>query len=140
MRQNKISHRNKQQGMTLIEVLVASTILFSFLAVMTQVMGTATIASDQAEKNITISLNMPFIIDEIKSEMDAGKTSSNGELHIADVSYTWQAKQIDRLPILHSPLQVQPITRFVMLYNIKLIINFKSLQKVFHYTDVISEK
>lgn len=130
----------KQQGMTLIEVLVAATILFSFLVVMTQVMGTASISSDQAEKNITITLNMPFIVDEIENNINAGKFSSKGELAMAEVSYQWRASPQMRHSIWQSPLQTNTKKRYVSLYNVELDVSYKTLQKTFSYVEVVSEK
>lgn len=127
-----------QKGMTLIEVLVASTILFSFLAVMTQVMATASIASDQAEKNVTISLNMPFIIDQVTIDINKGRMSSTNAYFTPEISYQWRAQSKERKEIRRSTLQSGKI-RYVTLYNVELSIGYKGLKKVFYYTELLSE-
>jgi len=144
MRQNKYQHLditfNSQKGMTLIEVLVAATILFSFLVMMTQAMSTAAIASQQAEKNISVSLNMPFIVDQIKSEIKKGVLSANGQTKLNSVIYNWHAEQQQRKAILQPGLREQNIKRFARLYEIELTVSNKSLQKKYHYMEMISEK
>lgn len=128
------------QGMTLIEVLVASTILFSFLAVMTQVMGTAAIASTQAEKNVTVSLHMPFIVDEINIDINQGRFSANGSLSASGITYQWRAIQKKHHEILKPSLEHEVKTRYVSLYNVELTTEYKGLQKTFNYVEVFSEK
>jgi hypothetical protein len=126
--------------MTLIEVLVAATILFSFLVVMTQAMSTAAIASQQAEKNISVSLTMPFIVDQIKSELKKEILSSNGKIKLNNITYEWIAKQHLRKVILQQPIEEQNIKRFTTLYKIDLTIRKNSLHKSFHYMEIINEK
>jgi len=131
---------HKQQGMTLIEVMVASTILFSVLVLMSQVMGTALKSSEQAEKNINISYNMPFIIDEIKLKIDIGKSSGNDVFFNKELTYNWQANLSKQSPINKYSGINSASDRKVKLYTVILNIKYKKLEKSFEYMEVLSEK
>jgi len=140
MKRASLHMHHKQNGMTLIEVLVASTILFSVLALMSQVMGGALKGSEQAQKNIEISYGMPFILDGIKSKMAEGALSENGMNFSQDLSYNWHASVIKELPIYQFVGQGTPSKRKVKLYEVVLNIKFKQLEKNFNYMELQSEK
>jgi len=131
--------RHKQQGMTLIEVLIASTILFSVLALLSQVMVGALKSSEQAEKNINISYNMPFIVDKIKLEIKDDGSLSGNYSYSDSVSYRWQAQLNQQQPIYQTVMQNSSNGRQVKLYQIDLTVKYNSLAKEFTYLEVISE-
>jgi len=83
---------------------------------------------------------MPFIVDEIENNINAGKFSSKGELAMAEVSYQWRASPQMRHSIWQSPLQTNTKKRYVSLYNVELDVSYKTLQKTFFYVEVVSEK
>ncbi|WP_108947130.1 type II secretion system protein [Shewanella halifaxensis] len=91
----------KQQGFTLIEVLVAGFILFLVISVTTLIYRGATLSSHKAERSIYVNGLVPLIIDEIqvkvRSKGQDGTLSLAGQGSMAEVEYDWTGKVIDFL-------------------------------------------
>jgi Tfp pilus assembly protein PilV len=88
------SHKSK--GFTLIEVMVASVILFSSIAVVSVIYRGAFISSQKAERHVEISGTLPSILANIRSEIRAKGNSDSSEIisqsSAWQVQYQWQAK------------------------------------------------
>jgi len=86
----------RQQGFTLLEVLLAGFILFLTIATMTMVYRGALLSSSKAEKSLEISAVVipvrQIVTDEIRKS-DYGEVSS-GEGTYGEINYRWNASLI----------------------------------------------
>lgn len=91
--------RGRTQGFTLLETLVAGLILFSALAVMTEVVRTSLGSSVSAEASLALSeaaaALRPQITDALRSA-DPGQGPQGGEGTYGDVGFAWRAEVIDQ--------------------------------------------
>lgn len=98
----KIQNLKNTKGFTLVEVLVASVILFSAIAVVSMIFRGAFIGSEKADNHINLSAVMPAVLASIKDEIQLqGNTSDtklNGQAQAWDVSYHWQASLLKVKP------------------------------------------
>lgn len=83
-------------GFTLLEVLVASVILFSSLAAISLIYRGAYLSSDKAELSIKINAMAPSIVSTIQQEIKqlskSNLTSAQGQGEAWDVTYRWEAQ------------------------------------------------
>lgn len=91
---------NKAAGFTLIEVLVASIILFMFIMMASQAFSQSAQSSLKAERAVKVAGIVPLLVDNIKSEIFAAKTLADvvGEGHFQQVNYSWKATLVERKP------------------------------------------
>lgn len=85
----------KQQGFTLLEVLVASVIMIAVLAVTALSFQSARRSSETAIATLEMLVPLPLISDTIKAQIRANPIESlhgNGQLN--GVSYKWEAKTL----------------------------------------------
>ncbi|MEW6989431.1 type II secretion system protein J [Colwelliaceae bacterium 6441] len=89
----------QSQGFTLIEVLVATVILISSIAVLTMVYRGAYISSETANKQVLLVGKLPPILAQIKRDIrKLGNTSQvtiNQKGNAWDVQYQWEAVQLE---------------------------------------------
>ncbi|MBQ4849241.1 type II secretion system protein J [Pseudoalteromonas sp. MMG012] len=89
----------RQQGFTLVEVLVASVILFSVLAVVSLVYRGAITASVKATQHLKINAEARMLIVKIEqsilelSTSEINKTQQKGQVN--GIEYIWKAQVID---------------------------------------------
>ncbi|WDE00520.1 type IV pilus modification PilV family protein [Thalassomonas actiniarum] len=89
-------------GFTLIEILVASVILFSSIAVVSVVYKGAYLASEKADSHMTIAGAVPIILGNIREKIRGQGNADDIQLHGNDVAwgvvYQWRADQLDFKP------------------------------------------
>jgi type II secretory pathway component PulJ len=89
----------KTNGFTLIEILIASVILFSSLAVVSMIYRGAFISSEKANNHISLVGVLPSILANVRQEIRSKGNSSVSELSqqgVAwDIQYKWQAHLIE---------------------------------------------
>ncbi|WP_409424575.1 MULTISPECIES: PulJ/GspJ family protein [unclassified Pseudoalteromonas] len=89
---------NKQAGFTLIEVLVASVILFATITLVSDMFRGAFISSERANRHVTISGIMPIALKQIQAALR--HQSKNAEHNLSGsnvfwgVSVSWQAQKV----------------------------------------------
>ena len=81
------------KGFTLVEVVVASTILFSAIAVGTLAYRTSLRSVDKITVNVFISHALPPIMERVKAGIMSRKTRGKGRFGDA-VTYTWNARTV----------------------------------------------
>lgn len=85
--------RAKQHGFTLIEVLLASFILFLVLTSMTMVYRGALLSSTKAERSLSVSAAVPsiriLVTDKFRNTVNTG--SHRGIGRYGDLGYKWVA-------------------------------------------------
>jgi len=96
---NKAFSLKKQKAFTLVEVLIASLILFSTLAMVAQIFSASTYSANKAAHAARFYQIHPAAISAIKvalrdqaKQRDIGEFS--GELPIFGILYQWQAQRV----------------------------------------------
>ncbi len=102
MLKNKIRRylcAEKNQGFTLIEVLVATVILISSIAALTMVYRGAYLSSESANRQVLLVGKLPSVLALIKSDIrKLGNTSQvtiDSKGNAWGVQYQWQAVQVE---------------------------------------------
>lgn len=91
-------YAKRNQGFTLIEVLIASMILFLFLAIAAQAFNQSAMASRKAERAVKVAAVVPLLVENIRHEIVAAKSEvgQSGGGSLFDMAYQWQAKLLSR--------------------------------------------
>jgi prepilin-type N-terminal cleavage/methylation domain-containing protein len=85
--------KSKQQGFTLIEVLVASFILFLVISAVTMVYRGALLSSFKAERTLQFAALVEPISEQIRIEIHAEKIieQAQGQGEMGKLTYSWVA-------------------------------------------------
>lgn len=131
----------KKSGFTLVEVLIAATILFTSLAVVSESYRASLLASDKASRVAELLTPLPLILGHIQSrllENPIDVVSGRGE--VLGVAYEFEARSIK---FGAPPRRVEPETgeyrtyppRF-RLYNVELSLNAGTQNRRFEYQEL----
>tara|TARA_R110000772_G_scaffold154487_1_gene265505 strand:+ start:8569 stop:9030 length:462 start_codon:yes stop_codon:yes gene_type:complete len=89
----------QQQGFTLIEVMVASVILFSSIAAVTMLYRGAYLSSDKANQQVNTTGMIPIILANVRNEIrmqgNTHQTTLTGKSAAWQVNYSWQAQMVE---------------------------------------------
>ncbi|WP_372767929.1 prepilin-type N-terminal cleavage/methylation domain-containing protein [Pseudoalteromonas sp.] len=93
---------NSNKGFTLIEVLVASLILFASLALIAELFGSSFLTSHKASSTTRLYQIAPIAVAGVKSQLRSAEGLSSqsdvsGTLTVQGVRFNWQAKLLDRV-------------------------------------------
>jgi len=87
-------------GFTLVEILVASVILFASIAMVSMVYRGAYISSEKADGHINITSVLPAILATIREDIRAQGNSNSTQLtqqnNMWDVDYNWSASLLQQ--------------------------------------------
>ena len=128
-----------QQGFTLIEVLIASVILFAIITLLYQAIAQSTYSSKIARDNLEINSVMPLITGKIKGQLRGRffQEKSSGEGHLLSINYTWQATQLKEKPIVQSfSDQAFENNTNIYLWEVKLILLTQNKKQEITYQEV----
>jgi prepilin-type N-terminal cleavage/methylation domain-containing protein len=85
----------RQAGFTLLEVLIAATILFTVLAVATETYRNALLASSRAEGLVNLLTPLPLITSAIRSQLRSNPVEKlDGSAELLGVRYEWDATTV----------------------------------------------
>ena len=134
----------RQRGFTLLEVLIAATILFTVLAVATETYRNALLASSRAEGSWSLLTPLPLITSSIRSQLRSNPVEKlDGRSELLGVSYEWQAATIryGAPPRRFDPdatdfISYQPRFR---LYDVRLKLRRAGQERAFLYQEVAWE-
>lgn len=85
----------RQAGFTLLEVLIAATILFTVLAVATETYRNALLASSRAEGLVSLLTPLPLITSSIRSQLRSNPAEKlDGGAELLGVRYEWEATTV----------------------------------------------
>ena len=89
---------NKNKGFTLLEVLIAAIILFTALALASELFKSATLSTDIAVKTAKYFQITPSAITAIKFDLRSKVKNrdipeADGELELFGIYYSWQANR-----------------------------------------------
>lgn len=133
----------KQAGFTLIEVLIATVILFSSIAMVSLVYRGAFLSSEKANAHIVINGVLPAVLSTIQADLKelaaTGQISITQKSKIWNVDYSWQANvvnskkapeklDIDSGKLVSSKNEYQ-------LWQVDLTLSFKSIQKQYQFSE-----
>lgn len=134
--------KTKQQGFTLVEVLIAGVILIIVISTMTFVYRTAALSSSKASNSVRLSGSVGLILTTIKSQI-RGRNATNamsGEGSIDDIQYQWQSTLIDNKPapprFNASDGNFQTQSSRYYLWQVNLSIQSKTLNKTFQFQEI----
>lgn len=135
------SQRRRLGGFTLIEVLIAATILFASITVISESYRASLVASDKASRTAAMLTPMPLIVGHVKNrllETPDERVWGNGE--VLGVGFDFEATSVR---FASAPSRIEPDTgefrvsppRF-RLYDVRLNIRRGSLKKSFSYQEL----
>lgn len=131
-RHNKIS-----KGFTLLEVLVASVILFAAVALVSVIYSNVVSTSLKAERAIKITSTMPILVESVanKLQLNTGKTTEKGEGQIDDVTFNWQANKEQSSPMLVNDIDEITSQHNISLWSITLNIQYRNIIRTYNYRE-----
>ena len=136
--------RKASAGFTLLEVLVASVILFSSIAAVSMVYRGAFLSSEKAENQIYVAGKVPLILasirDEIRTAKDKTAQTLGGSSTMWQLNYQWNAEVLsfEAPQPVFSPesgkLEYSP-PRF-KLWQVELTVKYKSIEKSYQFKEL----
>ena len=137
---NTTSQIKSIKGFTLIEVLIASVILFLFLAIASQAFNQSATASRKAERAAKIAGLLPLLTENIRNKIVAAKQisvqSDSGSFF--DLNYQWEATLLERLgPPKRLSVEIEDDTRDRFnLWQVNVIIGEGRYQRRWQYEEI----
>ena len=145
MTEMKLSNRNQisQHGFTLIEVLVASFILFLVISSITLIYRNAILSSSKAESAIELTAYTQFVIEQVRIDIsqadDIEQMSGSGSIS-NEIAYQWEATVLSqsRSPseYMASTGQVEQGKHLLKYWRINLQVNMDGRQKNYVFNEV----
>lgn len=132
------------KGFTLIEVLVASIILFSSIAIVSLLYKGVLVSSQKAQQHIQLSAAVPFVIEvvqrDIRYQKKVSEQTLSGQGIYWGVDYQWRAKIIEaKAPPtnfdIESGKMVEHQAKY-LLWQVSLKLEFKNVQQELVYNDL----
>jgi len=134
----------KNTGFTLIEVMVASVILFSVIATVSMIYRGAFLSSEKANSHITITGVLPSVLANVQQNIREQSNSSLTELSNQgdawQVNYQWQAKLIEHksAPVkldVDTGDYITPPLKY-KLWQVALTLELNGLEKKYNYNEL----
>lgn len=134
----------RERGFTLLEVLIAATILFTVLAVATETYRNSLLASSRAEGIVALLTPLPLITSSIRSQLRSNPVEAlTGGSEVLGVDYRWEAATVrygspprrfdaDATDFIDYPPRFR-------LYDVKLTLQRGSQERTFLYQEVAWE-
>lgn len=135
-------HPKSSQGFTLIEVLIASVILFLFLALAAQAFNQSATASRKAERAAKVAALVPLLLETIRAEIIETKQANDqtGQGVLFEMGYQWQAKLLERTspPRRFDPdeAEFKDYPDRFNLWQIDLTVTDKTYQRTWRYEEI----
>ena len=133
---------SKTSGFTLIEVLIAATILFLIIAMSTEVFRVVTTSSAKAQRAVEVSSVVPLIVESVRQELQTGRVTqdTDGDGSFMSVEYYWRAQLLEKRP---APERFDPDEMEVKTYRdrfyfwtVELTIQLNDYSREFVYEEV----
>ncbi len=134
----------RQQGFTLIEVLIAATILFTVLAVASESYRNSLLATAKAETLVEMLTPLPLITSSIRNQLRTNPMERlQGGAELLGVQYSWAAETVrygspaprfdpDQIDFVTYPLRYR-------LYDVKLNLALRGMEREFIYQELAWE-
>lgn len=132
----------KQSGFTLIEVLVASVILFSSIAIVGVVYKGVLVSTVKAEKHMHLASVVPTAVDKIERELKTignnTQQEGSGTFVLLGVTANWRAvlEKNKYPPELFNPDsgKAVQIEKKYNLWRVELKLNYKGTSQVYNFS------
>ena len=127
----------KQKGFTLLEVLIASVIMFSAIVLTATIYSNSVQSSMKAQRAVNITSVLPLLVETIESHIQQeNQMISTGSGELFDVAYSWEAKKNTAAPILPDGLsEVGESGRNAYLWDVTLNVQFGHIQRIYTYKE-----
>jgi prepilin-type N-terminal cleavage/methylation domain-containing protein len=134
----------RQRGFTLLEVLIAATILFTALAVATETYRSALLASSRAEGLVSLLTPLPLVTASVRSQLRSNPVEKlDGGSELLGVSYRWEATtaRYGSPPRRFDPddAEFREYPPRFRLYDVRLELRRGAQQRVFLYQEIAWE-
>jgi prepilin-type N-terminal cleavage/methylation domain-containing protein len=134
----------RQRGFTLLEVLIAATILFAVLAAASETYRNALLASSRAQGLVSMLTPLPLITSAIRNQLRTNPVETgNGRSELLGVAYEWEATTVR---YGSPPTRFDPdLTDFTSypprfrLYDVRLELRRGTQQREFLYQEIAWE-
>jgi prepilin-type N-terminal cleavage/methylation domain-containing protein len=126
----------KSKGFTLIEVLIASVIMFSVVALTALVYSNSAIATTKAQRAIKIASMLPLLQETIESDLFhslQNEVSSQGEFE--GVEFRWSAKVFRAEHMLQNAMSADINNKRSYIWNVTLEIQLKNIIRIYEYQE-----
>lgn len=131
------SHQKQSKGFTLLEVLIASVILFAAISVVTLIYSNVVDTTLKAERAIKITSTMPIVMETISNEISlaADKNDLEKSGTIGDVSFEWQAKKTITSRLRGDNLDGGEPPHFISLWDVTLSVQYQHILRTYAYRE-----
>jgi len=135
----------RQAGFTLLEVLIAATILFTVLAVATETYRNALLASSRAEGLVNLMTPLPLITSSIRNQLRSNPVEKlDGRAELLGVSYEWEASTARYAPPPRrfdaDSTEFRDYPPRFRLYDVRLKLARAGQERVFLYQELAWER
>jgi len=134
-----------ERGFTLLEVLIAATILFTAIAVASETYRAALLASRKAETLVAMLTPLPLITSSIRNQLRSNPVERlEGGADMMGVQFNWQADTVryEPPPSRFDPDELDFKTyppRF-RLYDVRLELQLRGQNRVYLYQEIAWER
>lgn len=144
MKKFKCAQTKQNQGFTLIEVLVASVILFASIATVSMIYRGAFLSSEKADQHVRISGIIPSLLANIRKDIQAQANSVESQLsrkgNVWSIQYNWQANLVDHkgAPFkldVDTGDYLQPPLKY-KLWQVNLNVEYKTTHKPYQFYEI----
>ncbi|CAH1528278.1 hypothetical protein DA096_15315 [Vibrio rotiferianus] len=133
MKTNQISG---SKGFTLLEVLIASLIIFAAIALTSVVYSNSLSSSLKAQRAVKIATILPIMQDSIASELMLSKErTGSGKGALAEVTYEWKAKVNKQEELVGDIMSERLTGRFAILWDVELSITYQNIIRIYDYQE-----
>ena len=123
---NPISYFKSSSGFTLIEVLIASVILFSALAITAELYSASSLSAQKASNKAYFYQINPIAITAIKSEIrqlteNRKLAELSSDFSVSGIHYQWQAQRVAFKPRAPDPDDFSPPRPQFALFQVNVV-------------------
>ena len=133
----------RQRGFSLIEVLVASVILFAVITTVTLIYRGGLLASAKATRSIELIGAAPAIASQITDTLQSSRGSiATGGGSQGEVTFVWEAERLDQGVVLSvetvglEDLGADSDADKVVLWRVRFTITLNEFSRRFEYTEI----
>ncbi|NQZ06000.1 MAG: type II secretion system protein [Algicola sp.] len=138
----KTNRLGVNRGFTLLEVLIASMILFLFITMASQAFSQSAQTSRKAERAVKVAAMVPLLVETIRGQIMAVDTPQNvgGEGQMLEVQYHWQATLIHRKPPAArfdpSAMEFKTYEDRFNLWSVEVVVSIGTYQRSWLYEEI----